>query len=60
MYKDIDKRRKTTRERVRRYRDKQKALQGVTSGRYKGVTYTHPPAGPPLLDADGNRIYDYD
>lgn len=56
MYKDLDKRRTTTRARVRRYRQRQaqgqKALQVCTQSVTKGVTL-------PDFDADGNEIPEY-
>lgn len=66
MYKDLNKRRATTKARVRRYRERQsqtkgvtgvtdlepKALQVDTQGVTKGVTLAE-------LDADGNLIPEY-
>ena len=60
-YKDLNKRRLKTKERVKRYRERQaqgiKALQCNTQGVTKGVTSSI--SAPPDLDADGNLIPDY-
>lgn len=58
-YADLDKRRKTTRERVRRYRERQKQAKGVTSGVTQGVTSAMLDPVRPKYDADGNPIPEY-
>lgn len=61
MYKDLNKRRFKTKERVRRYRERQaqgtKVLRCDTQGVTKGVTL--PVSVSSELDADGNPIPEY-